>query len=484
MPNITKDIFLKATDCLKRGWLILRDKANGVVNELSPDEKLRMEEGLEIGIRARNLYPQGRLISEKNIKKAAKLTRELISNDSVDVIFEATFQSGDMVAKADILKRDGHSWHLIEVKSGKEATDEYIADIAYTFSVLRGSGLNVSAASLMCVSGDYRLGMGDEALFSEFDVTKQVLETAEGFETNRDSICKNLTLKKAPKADFKLVCKGCGYFEDCVGKGIANPIFNLPRISLKLFDRLNADNIKSIEEIPASFDLTDNQEIVARSVRSGETFISGKLKTALETIVWPAYYLDFETIMTALPLFKNVAPYEQLLTQYSLHICSEPGKVVEHREYLAGHDKDYRRELAERLIEDLETKGSIIVYHTFEKTMISGLIKLFPDLKTQLTKIINRLVDLKAIINKHFYHPDFHGSYSIKVVLPVLVAEMSYKNLTIKNGGEAIAAFVDMIKGRYTKTAVNKIRKALLEYCALDTMAMVKLHEKLVEIAL
>jgi len=387
-----------------------------------------------------------------------------------------------MVAKADILKRDGPFWHLAEVKSGKNVTDGYIADIAYTFSVLRGNGLNISGASLICVSGDYRLGMDDEALFSEFDVTEQALEVAAMFETSCDSVCKVLTQKKAPKADFQLVCKDCGYFEECVGKGIVNPIFDLPRISSKLFDRLDTDNIHSIEEIPTSFKLTDNQDIIAKSVKSGKAYISGKLKKALETIVWPAYYLDFETIMTALPLFKNVAPYEQLLTQYSLHVCSEPGKVVEHREYLAGHDKDNRRELAEKLIEDLGTKGSIIVYHSFEKTMISGLIKLFPDLKTPLAKLIDRLVDLEAIIIKHFYHPDFHGSYSIKVVLPALVAEMSYKNLAIKNGGEAIAAFVDMVKGRYTKTATSKIRASLLEYCCQDTMAMVKLHEKLEEL--
>jgi len=483
MNNITKDIFLNSIDCPRRAWLMMREKEEGTASELSAAERMRMDEGREIGIRARKLYPEGKLIEEKSLKSAIQATGASLSNNSLPALFEAAFLHGNLTARADIIEREGSRWHLIEVKSGKEASAEYIADIAYTMTVLRMAGLPIVRASLMCVSSDYRLSMTDEALFSYFDVTAKAVEMSDHFTGECPNVCQTLASPSTPAPVWKPACKGCAYFKNCTGAGIINPIFDLPRISPETIERLAGQGIHAIEDIPASFALSTNQRIVVNAVKTLKQYKSGELKSVLDSIVWPAYYLDFETITTALPLFENVAPYEQMLTQYSLHICSAPGKIDGNREYLASHERDCRRELAVKLIEDLGESGSIIVYHTFEKTMLSGLAKLFPDLKSDLDKIIDRLVDLKAIINKHYYHPGFHGSYSIKVVLPTLVPDMSYKELAIQNGSEAIAAFVDMAKRRIDGSEADKIRAELLEYCALDTMAMVRLHERLIELS-
>jgi hypothetical protein len=186
--------------------------------------------------------------------------------------------------------------------------------------------------------------------------------------------------------------------------------------------------------------------------------------------------------MTAIPLYSDIAPYTQLPTQYSVHKSSGIGSAIEHREYLADPSKDCRRELAERLIDDLENEGSIIVYSSFEKTTISQLKRDFPDLAERLDALAERLYDLEVIFKNHFCHPGFHGRTSIKVTLPTLVPGLSYSDLEIAEGDSASAAFAYLALGRYSEgDETEDIRNKLLRYCERDTLAMVKLHEKLTE---
>ncbi|MCK4827211.1 DUF2779 domain-containing protein, partial [bacterium] len=265
-------------------------------------------------------------------------------------------------------------------------------------------------------------------------------------------------------------------------QGIENHIFDLPRLGEKKFQKLVASAILRIEDVPEDFKLTPPQVKVRDAVKSGKTFVNKVgINDALNSISFPTYNLDFETVQTAIPLYSDIPPYAQIPTQYSLHICSAPGQVKEHFEYLADSRKDCRRELAEKLLTDCGNKGSIIVYTSFEKTRIMGLAELFSDLASSLELLVTRLVDLNAIISKHLYRPEFHGSSSIKKVLPVLVPGLGYENMDVSNGLDASATFAYMAKGKYGNEETKEKRKQLLEYCKLDTLAMVKLHECLAE---
>lgn len=286
-----------------------------------------------------------------------------------------------------------------------------------------------------------------------------------------------------PKPELKWECHDCDLFDDCVGKGIDNPVFDLPLLREKKYTQLRDSGIINIEDIPDNFKLTDNQSKVRNSVMSGEPIIiKDVLKNELEKIEFPAYYLDYETMMMAIPRYPDITPFTQIPTQYSLHKCSSPGKFIHHYEYLADPKRDCRRDLAEGLIRDCEESGSIIVYSSFEKTQINGLIKEFDDLADDLNSIIDRLVDLCSIIKKCYYNPNFHGSYSIKVILPVLVPDMTYENLDISDGDEAMAEYSFMVLGKYDDEEVEVKRRALLDYCKQDTLAMVRVHEKLVKL--
>ncbi len=197
---------------------------------------------------------------------------------------------------------------------------------------------------------------------------------------------------------------------------------------------------------------------------------------------WPAGYLDFETFKTAVPLWPDIAPHEAIVTQYSLHVCDRPGNIIDHYSYLAESDGDHRRELAERLLRDASGLGSVISYSSYERTVLSRLGELLPDLQSDLDNVISRLFDLEKAFKEGYIHPEFRGRTSIKCTLPVLVPDMSYESLQIGDGDSAIAAFARMVRGDYEYPDDEEVlRNDLLRYCEQDTHAMVRLHEALLE---
>ncbi|MBA7673142.1 hypothetical protein ES703_81330 [subsurface metagenome] len=478
MSTITKRVFLNTMVCPTLGWIT---NSHDIQTTLSIADKFRMEEGIEIHERARKVFPEGHFIKADNITTAEK-TQEILKDESIHVIFEATFLVNGFIAKADILIRQSSGWHILEVKSGVNDKKEYLDDLAYTAMVAGNAGLEISDCSLMLLSRDYHLGMEDDKLFIEINHTEEVLLQAKEFADHCDFVRQIISQDSKPEVEIKLKCKNCEKFKECVGQGIENHIFDIPRLGEKKFQKLVASAILRIEDVPEDFDLTAPQAKVRDAVKSGETFVNKVgINEALSSVVFPAYYLDFETVQTAIPLYPDIPPYAQIPTQYSIHICSSPGQIEDHFDYLADPMKDCRRELAEKLLSDCGNKGSIIVYTSFEKNRIMGLAKLFSDLSSSLESLVTRLVDLNAIISKHLYRPEFHGSSSIKKVLPVLVPDLGYEDMDVSNGQDASATFAYMAKGKYDEEEAKEKRKQLLEYCKLDTLAMVKLHEHLME---
>jgi len=478
--KVSKDIFLAAMDCPVVGWL----KRSGHLKEIPTlGDELRMEQGMDIGRRARSLYPRGILGEDGPGKTAHELTNELLGNPRVTVIFEGYFLLEDFVARADILIKREDGWHMVEVKSSSNDKKEYIDDLAYTVMVLSGSGLDVRETSLAVVSKEFRLGMENEGLFRFIDHTEEVMPRARELDSMRKDIDELTNSNIRPEPHLGFQCRKCPHFREHFSGGAANHIFDLPRISSKKFHDLQELGVENIEDIPDDFPLTANQERVVRSVKGGNVIVGGGLKEELDRIEWPAFYLDFETFMTAVPLFPDMAPYTQVPFQYSIHKFSELGDESEHFEYLAQANRDGRRELAEGLLCDLKGSGSILIYTSFEKRVIRYLADIFPDLSEELNFLIDRMVDLEAIIRKNFYHPEFHGSTSIKKTLPALVPDMSYDGMAIAEGDSAMAHFTFMAWGKYDSKKMEKTRKDLLEYCKMDTLAMVKLHERLVEYA-
>jgi len=477
MKAITKNIFLNTLACPSLGWLL---RANKVSDQNGYASKFRLEQGLKVGEMARHLHDDGVLITELKISDAVTHTKQAIQEDE-KILHEAAFQYEKFVSRADILINNLENWQMYEVKSSVNDRSEFIDDMAYTVLIAKLSGLSIKKISLLLLSRDYRLGQPVSSMFNEIDHTEDVLGKVSEFETYMDLVQQSTFAPKKPDPTLKFECKKCDEFDNCFEENILHHIFDLPRLSKSKFNQLKDMGIISIPDIPKSFKLTANQEVIRSSVQSNTFTINKNLSSLLNEVIWPAYYLDFETVMTAIPLYPDVAPYSQILTQYSIHKCASIDDVIEHSEFLADPLKDSRKELTEQLISDLGETGSIIVYSHFEKTQINGLIKIFPEYQIQLQSIIDRLVDLEKIIKNGFYHPDFHGSSSIKKTLPALVPEMSYEGLEISNGENAMAAFALMALNQVEEDDMQLIKKNLLKYCKQDTYAMVRLHSKLSE---
>lgn len=230
------------------------------------------------------------------------------------------------------------------------------------------------------------------------------------------------------------------------------------------------------------------------------------LKFLIDKISYPLYHLDFESYNCPLPRFIGEKPYAQSLFQYSLHIEKEPGcceidneNGLYHLEYLAPDHEDHRRDIAERLIKDIDLSngGSVLAYHAvFEKTRISELMSFYPDLKDQLQVIYDAIFDLEDVLHAseklyqkydptyslegkpkfNFYDKNLHASFSIKKVLPIFT-DLSYSNMDVKNGTEAILTYGMLAE--LTDKEYEEKYLALRKYCRLDTWSMVKILQGL-----
>ena len=434
--------------------------------------------GNEVHRQARFLYPEGILVKGDEIP-ADDETKFYLDDPDINVIFEATFRAGECVAKADILLRKGEGWHIYEVKSSIQGKPEFLYDISYTTSIVQ-SELKVVGCSLLLLNPEYRLGMPVENMFVRIDHTEEAKKKAKKFWSYYDEVYNAVRNLQPGNTGLKWACRNCDEFIFCEGLLQLHPIFNLPRLSHVKFCQLRDLNISEIDEIPDDFNLTENQQKVRQAVISDEPWIDKDgLIREFNRLIFPLYFLDFESIATAIPLYENTTPYERIPFQYSLHVCAESGEVVAHHEYLAEPRRDCRRELAERLLIDCGTEGSVLCYGSFERSVINDLAQLFPDLAVRLNRLAMRLADLCEIIRKYYYHRDFHGSYSIKKVLPVLVSDLGYDDLEIGDGGDAMAIYAEMAMGKMDEGEQEEARENLLQYNNRDTEGMVRLWDVL-----
>ena len=238
--------------------------------------------------------------------------------------------------------------------------------------------------------------------------------------------------------------------------------------------------IESIRDIPDDFPLNERLRRVCTSVQTGEPWFSPDLGRKLASLKYPLYFMDFETLNAAIPRFKGMCPYQQIPFQWSVHLMKEPGAEVEHYEFLATDASDPRREFIATLCTVIGERGSIVVYfQPFEEQRLSELAAWLLEFAGQIKKIQRRLWDLLPIVRNHVYHPAFAGSYSLKAVLPALVPEMTYAGMQVADGQQAGVAWESLVRGRLDQVERETTRKALLDYCGQDTLAMVRLVARL-----
>jgi len=297
-----------------------------------------------------------------------------------------------------------------------------------------------------------------------------------------------LSKKDIPVIDIGLQCHSpyaCDFMGHCWKHIPENSVFEVANLKADKKMKLYNSGILAIKDIPDDYKLNAKQKMQVDGVKHNYSHINAeKVKEFLNEIKYPLYFMDFETMMPAIPMFDKSRPFQQIPFQYSLHYIESKGKEPMHKEFLADaiEGKDTREDFILRLLADTEKPGQILVYNqNFEISRLRELARDFPLYNIEILRLIERIDDLMVPFQKKFiYKPEMKGSYSIKRVLPAMVENASYKALEIGEGGAAMRAFEQLF---YEKDAevIQKTRRHLLEYCKLDTYAMVLLLEKMEE---
>ena len=399
-----------------------------------------------------------------------------------------------LFCSVDILRKNQSGYDIIEVKSSTKTEYIHLDDVSYQYYVLFKSEIPINKVYVMYINNQYiRQGELDlRELFVMEDVTDKVIKRQSFVEKNIKDIQEYLLNEAEPERDIDVYCDEpyhCAYYDYCRHHLPRPSVFDIKNLWLSKKYGLYHDGIISFENIiNRKPELNDKQMRQVEMVYyHKEDYIDrDKIKRFLETLSYPIYHLDFETYQTPIPEYDGVHPYEQIPFQYSLHIEHMDG-TLEHKEFLAKEGTDPRRALAERLISDIPENICVLAYNmSFERGVIKRLAEQFDDLSEHLLNIGDNIQDLMISFKEQYYYTEaMQGSYSIKYVLPALFPndpELDYHNLEgIHHGGEASAAFANMTK--LSPEEIERTRQNLLKYCGLDTYAMVKVLEKLREVA-
>lgn len=251
----------------------------------------------------------------------------------------------------------------------------------------------------------------------------------------------------------------------------------------KLPVTLVKDGILKLSDIPESIKLNEKHTIQVDCEKNGKPYIDAeKINEFLDTIHYPAYYMDFETCGSAIPLFDGSSPYQQVPFQFSVHVVKEKGAKPEHFSFLADGKNDPRPQFMAELKKVMGSEGSVIAYNAgFEMNILKKSAVILPEYAKWVESLEARIVDLlQPFRNFAYYHPKQDGSCSLKKVLPALTGK-SYDEMEIGDGETASSEYC-----RVTFTEDNKdkekVRRLLEEYCGLDTMGMVDIVNQLYSI--
>ncbi len=484
--TLSKSQYIRGLQCHKSLWLYknkpeLRDTPDYAQESL-------FNTGHSVGELAKGLFPHGVEIKfdVDNFNGMINKTKELISSGT-EVIYEATFSEDGIFAMADILVKNGDAWDMYEVKASTEVKKYHIDDAAIQWYAL-SKAINLNRAFIVHIDNTYvRNGeLEIEKLFAIEDITELVQDKQYTIEPNLND------MEQALKGDMPNIDIGghCGDPYGCDFKGhcwkdIPSPsVFNLYWMNWSKKFEMYYKGIMTYADIPDDFRLNDTQRLQVETSRTKEPYIDKNvIKDFMGTIQYPINFFDFETFQNPIPRFDNQHPYQQIPFQYSLHILHKDG-TMEHEEFLGDENSDPRGLLIEQMLNDVTPTGSIVAYNqSFEMTRIKELAEFDESRKEELLALNERFVDLIVPFRgRGYYHPDFNGSFSIKSVLPAMFPnddELDYKKLgSIQNGGDAMDTFANLHLLK-DKSKLESIKKDFLAYCRLDTLAMVRIWEKL-----
>ncbi len=478
--SLSKSKILLHRQCPKRLWLQVHKPE---LAEVDPAAEARFRDGNKVGDVARQLYPGGDFIDTLNRKEALTRTAAALESGHKP-IFEAAFLHNDVLVRADLLVPEASGYRLVEVKSSTSVKDYHLEDITVQTWVIQQAGLVPSRCMVAHIdnsfvypgNGNYQGLLKEESV--DLEVSDMITDVPGWIAEAQSTIERSEEPGVAPgdQCSHPFACDFANYCSP-PETDVAFPVEILP-YGKKMAEQLRAEGYRDLRDVPEEMLSNPKHIRVHRVTKSGLAELDQEAIDAVRELPYPRYYLDFETIAFAVPIWAGTSPYKQIPFQWSCHIEHADGSLT-HKEFLDISGDDPRRAFAESLIETLDNSGPIIVYNApFEGSRMKELAEAFPDLAPALLAAVERLFDLLPLARNHYYHPDMKGSWSIKAVLPTIAPELDYSNLTVSHGGMAQGAYLNLIGNELSGVEKTELKKALLAYCEQDTLAMVRISSK------
>ena len=482
--KLSKSKLIAHKQCRKRLWLQvhrpeLAQRGEAVEN--------RMMQGKLVGAAAERLFPEGRHIAHfADVASALSETDEALAESGDITLFEPALRCADILVRADILIRRDDRYRLIEVKASTKVRGSQVTDAGIQAWVARGAGLSVERIELAHVNHDFvYAGDGDyHGLFAHADLTDAVVPLQEQIPVWIAAAQHDLA-GPMPAIAIGRHCNdpfACEFIAFCAPAAAEYPVGLLPH-GKKLAQQLRDEGFADLRDVPIERLSRDDHQRIWRATASGHAEFSPGAGEILMALSWPRYYLDFETVGPAVPLWRDTRPYQKIPMQWSCHRQDADGTLTQLPSFLDTSGDDPRRAFAESLAATVGDTGAIIVYNeSFERGVLLQLADAFPDLAPALHAMADRLFDLLPLVRAHYYHTAMMGSWSIKRVLPTVAPDLDYANLDEVQSGDMVEpAYFEMIDPATSMERRRKLHDALLTYCARDTLAMVRLAEFLTD---
>jgi hypothetical protein len=477
---LSKSNYLLGLQCSRLLWVNVNDKKR--IPEADESKQKIFDEGHIVGEFAKKLFPEGIDIEDEDFKGNLEETKKLLAKGKP--LFEPAFMVDRLYSRADVLEPTKDGWNIIEVKSSTAVKDVNLQDVAFQKYVYEKAGLKINKCFLLHINNQYvRQGELDlEKLFTKEDISINVAEEI-GKVPERVRWMLEVIDSKEPE---EKISKSCDDPYECAMKKSCwdflpkeNSVFDLYRGGQKSWD-LFEKNVWAIKDIPDNFKLGDKQQIQLECEKTGKVHLNEEvIKSFIENLNYPLYFLDFETYSTAIPLYEGLKPYQQIPFQFSLHIQKKESGKVEHISFLADGTDDPRPKFMQALRDNLGDRGSILVYNQgFERGVMNECATAFPEFKEWYEEnTMPRVKDLWDVFRNFYYYDSRQcGSASIKYVLPVM-SKLSHKDLEyVKKGDQASYEYERVTYDpSVSPEERQKIREALEKYCELDTLAEVEI---------
>ena len=491
--------YLNWLTCPGYSWAIMHQPELTPPEDATTRRKQIAEDTVET--LARTLFPDGLLVDTEDTDEASLRTRDAMVAGA-DVIFRGTVATDrGLRARADVLVREETGWHLIEIKSSAAdpakpngAVKKHLPEVAFQTFVFEEAGVPISRSSLLHVNKHYRRNgeVRPEDVLALTDISTFVRKSRSGTLAGIDAALACLQDRSHAArcdCDRKTRANRCELFDyfhpDIPAQDTIYHITGIHRsMLLPAIDR----GIVHLVDWPDDLPLSPKQRRQVELARSGRQVLQRDRIVALfSELRYPLSFLDYETFQQPIPLWEGFTPQQQVPFQYSLHVVEEDGVTTHHEHLCTARGENPIPDLVRNLRSHLGDDGSVIVWNkSFEESRNKEMAALLPEEAPFLDQINRRMVDLADVVSKGWWvHPEFGGRWSLKAVLPVAAPDLGYGDLEIGNGGAASERWTQcMVDGSDAVSEQERaeVIEALRTYCHLDTLAMIRIWEHVLDL--